>query len=31
MNIMYKALVMEHCPSKVEGLDGDQESPFPFF
>ena len=28
---IYKAVVMEHCLSKVKNLNGDREPPFPFF
>ena len=31
LKIIYKALVMEHCLSKVEDLNRDWEPPFPFF
>ena len=31
LKIIYKALVMEHCLSKVKDLNGDREPPFPFF
>ena len=31
METLYKALVMEHCFSKVEDVNGEREPPFPFF
>ena len=31
METLYKVLVMEHCFSKVEDVNGEREPPFPFF
>ena len=31
METLYKALVMEHCFSNVEDVNGEREPPFPFF